>query len=110
GISGSPYHMFQESLYLNGSAVNGVGAQDRSIKVGVAILPTIVVVNKAATPTAANQNFTFTTGPTNAFFVPGHPANFVNSFTLTGSNQFLVPQGTPSGGTFTLPASGLTNV
>jgi hypothetical protein len=43
--------------------------------------------------------------------VPGQPSNFVNSFTLTGSNQFLVPQGTPSGGSFVLPpTSGDTNV
>src|SRR5262249_14914814 len=59
-ISGSPYHMSQDSLYLNGSQVSGVGGMDRSIKAGVIVLPTIIVVNKVASPTTPNQNFGFT--------------------------------------------------
>jgi hypothetical protein len=100
-ISGSPYHMSQAGLTDNGSTVP-IGSQDRSIKVGVVVFPTIIVVNKIATPNAApNQNFNFT-NTSNVFFAPQQPTNFVNSFTLTGSNQFIVPP-------YTLPPANATN-
>jgi hypothetical protein len=90
GIPGSPYHTVQQSLTLNGVNVPGVGAEAVGLKTGVVISPTIIVVNKVANPALASQNFGFTNA-SNVFFMPGQPSNFVNSFSVDGSNTFLVP-------------------
>jgi uncharacterized repeat protein (TIGR01451 family) len=101
-ISGSPYHMSQESLTLNGDVVHGVGSQDRSLMADAVISPTIIVVDKVANPTTPSQDFGFA-NTSNVFFAPGQPANSVNSFSLDGSNTFTVPP-------YTLPGSSGHNV
>src|SRR5262249_30560573 len=99
-ISGSPYHMSQ--IAFSGPNARNPGNQALSLAAAAVTFPTIIVVNKSAIPTLASQDFNFTNTP-NVFFEPGHPSDFVNSFTLNGSNEFVVPP-------FTLPGSVGENV
>jgi uncharacterized repeat protein (TIGR01451 family) len=101
-IPGAPYHMSQVSLTLPDGTVTSVGSQDRALQASAVVSPTLIVVNKAADPTLASQAFNFT-NTRSVFFVPGQPANFVNNFSLDGSNAFTVPP-------YTLPGSSGGNV
>src|SRR5262249_38237821 len=99
-IQGSSYHMRQ--VAFSGPGASNPGNQELSLSASAVTFPTIIVVNKAASPTLASQNFNFT-NPSNVFFEAGQAQNFVNSFSLDGSNTFLVPP-------YTLPGSSGHNV